>query len=58
MPHRKDIAEERAIARLREIIAMSDRDRDALPGSAVKHMKEALRIMVKRRKVSHPSEPA
>lgn len=54
MTHRKDAAEERAIALLREVVAISERDRDALPGSAVKHVKAAVRIMVKRRRRSQP----
>lgn len=50
MAHRKDKAEEQAIALLERVVAMSDADRDALPGSAVKHVKLALAIMRKRRK--------
>jgi hypothetical protein len=34
--HRKDKAEEQAIALLQRVVAMSEADRDALPGSAVK----------------------
>jgi hypothetical protein len=48
--HRKDTEEERAIALLDQIIAISERDRDALPGSAVKLVKDARRIMLKRRR--------
>jgi len=48
--HRKDTTEEQAIALLERVIALSDADRDALPGSAVKHVKLALAIMRKRRK--------
>jgi hypothetical protein len=48
--HRKDKAEEQAIALLERVVAMSEADRDALPGSAVKHVKVALAIMRKRRK--------
>ncbi len=50
MAHRKDKAEEQAIALLERVVAMSEADRDALPGSAVKHVKLALAIMRKRRK--------
>lgn len=49
MTHRKDIAEERAIVILQQIVDMDKQDRDCLPGSAVKHVKEALTIMRKRR---------
>jgi hypothetical protein len=48
--HRKDKAEEQAISLLERVVALSDADRDALPGSAVKHVKAALTIMRKRRK--------
>ena len=34
MTHRKDRAEEQAIALLERVVAMSEADRDALPGSA------------------------
>lgn len=50
MSHRKDKAEERAIRLLREVVTISEADRDALPGSAVKLVKGAIRIMVKRRR--------
>jgi len=52
--HRKDTAEEQAIALLERVIALSESDRDALPGSAVKHVKQAIAIMRKRRKQSAP----
>jgi hypothetical protein len=52
--HRKDTAEEQAIALLERVIALSGADRDALPGSAVKHVKQALSIMRKRRKQQAP----
>lgn len=42
--------EERAIALLSQVIEISNQDRDALPGSAVKKVKEALTIMRKRRR--------
>jgi hypothetical protein len=48
--HRKDTAEEQAIMLLTKVIEISERDRDALPGSAVKLVKAARRIMLKRRK--------
>jgi hypothetical protein len=50
MNHRKDTAEEQAIMLLTKVIEISERDRDALPGSAVKLVKAARRIMLKRRK--------
>lgn len=50
MTHRKDQAEERAIRLLEVVVGMDARDRDALPGSAVKHVKQALTIMRKRRR--------
>lgn len=50
MPKRKDINEERAIAILQQIIDIDKRDRDALPGSVVKLVKQAITIMKKRRK--------
>ena len=54
MTHRKDTAEEQAIALLQRVLALSEADRDALPGSAVKHVKLALGIMRKRRKQQSP----
>ena len=54
MTHRKDTAEEQAIALLERVIALSEADRDALPGSAVKHVKLAIGIMRKRRKQHTP----
>ena len=54
MPHRKDKAEEQAIALLERVVAMSEADRDALPGSAVKHVKLAIAIMRKRRRQQAP----
>lgn len=50
MTHRKDVEEERAIQLLSQVVAISERDRDALPGSVVKKVKEAIVIMKKRRK--------
>jgi hypothetical protein len=52
--HRKDTAEEQAIALLERVVALSEADRDALPGSAVKHVKLAIGIMRKRRKQQAP----
>jgi hypothetical protein len=52
--HRKDKAEEQAIALLQRVVAMSEADRDALPGSAVKHVKLAIAIMRKRRRQENP----
>lgn len=49
MTHRKDRDEERAIALLEQIIDIDRQDRDALSGEAVGHVKEALRILRKRR---------
>jgi hypothetical protein len=58
--HRKDKAEEQAIALLQRVVAMSEADRDALPGSAVRHVKLAIAIMRKRRRPQAPggSRPA
>jgi hypothetical protein len=60
--HRKDRAEEQAIALLQRVVAMSEADRDALPGSAVKRVKLAIAIMRKRRRQETPgvreSDPA
>jgi len=53
--HRKDQAEEQAIALLQRVVAMSEADRDALAGSAVKHVKLAIAIMRKRRRQQAPS---
>lgn len=53
MPKRKDIYEERAIAILSQITDLDKRDRDALPGSVVKLVKQAVRILKKRRKKKH-----
>lgn len=50
MPHRKDKAEEKAIAILQQVVDMDKQDRDCLPGSAVKHVKSAITIMKKRRR--------
>lgn len=49
MTKRKDIQEEWAIAHLQRIIDLDLRDRDALPGSVVKHVKEAIVILKRRR---------
>lgn len=50
MTHRKDTREEWAIKHLERIIQLDREDRDALPGSAVKHVKAAVTIMKKRRR--------
>lgn len=50
MTHRKDRDEEWAIRLLEQIVERDRADRDALPGSAVSHVKAALRIMRKRRR--------
>lgn len=50
MPKRQDSHEEWAIAMLDQIIALDRRNRDALPGSAVRHVKQAKAIMAKRRR--------
>ena len=52
--HRKDKAEEQAIPLLQRVVAMSEADRDALPGSAVRHVKLAIAIMRKRRRQEAP----
>ena len=49
-PKRHDRAEEWAIQRLQEIVDLDRANRDALPGSAVRHVKQAITIMKKRRK--------
>lgn len=50
MTHRKDEKEEQAIALLQQVIDMDRADRDALPGSVVKLVKQAQVVMKKRRK--------
>jgi hypothetical protein len=50
----EDKAEEQAIALLQRVVAMSEADRDALPGSAVRHVKLAIAIMRKRRRQEAP----
>ena len=50
MPKRKDVHEERAIQVLQELIDMDRQDRDALPGSVVKLVKQAQTILKKRRR--------
>ena len=50
MPHVKDKDEKWATALLEQIVARDRRDRDALPGSVVKRVKDALNILKKRRK--------
>ena len=48
VPHIKDIHELRALALLQQVIDMSNQDRDALPGSVVKKVKDAAKILKKR----------
>ncbi|MEE8112714.1 MAG: hypothetical protein V3T23_00015 [Nitrososphaerales archaeon] len=49
MPKRQDNHEERAIKLLEQIKEIDRQNRDALSGSAVKKVKEALIILKKRR---------
>jgi hypothetical protein len=49
MPKRQDTHEEQAIALLQILIDVDRVNRDALPGSAMKHVKAAQTIMKKRR---------
>ena len=57
---RSDLHEEWAIAYLQKVVDLSISERDALPGSVVDHVKDAIIIMKKRRggtrKPSRPSE--
>ena len=48
MPHKKDKDELWALALLERIIQRDREDRDALPGSAVKNVKDAAKIIKKR----------
>lgn len=48
MAHQKDEAEKWALALLSQIIACDRRDRDALPGEAIKLIKRARKILLKR----------
>lgn len=50
MSHRKDVQERLAIRLLEKILDLDRADRDALPGSAVKKVKEALKILRKLQK--------
>ncbi len=50
MPKRHDVHEERTIKLLEQIVKLSNDNRDALPGSVVKKVKESITIMKKRRK--------
>lgn len=45
MPHVKDKDELWALVLLQRIIDRDQQDRDALPGSAVRHVKDAARIL-------------
>ena len=48
--NRQDKHEERAIALLQQVVDLDRQNRDALSGSVVKKVKEALTILKKRRK--------
>jgi septum formation topological specificity factor MinE len=48
MPHVKDRDERWALERLEAIVARDREDRDALPGSVVQLVKDAVRILRKR----------
>jgi len=48
--HRKDKQERLAIVLLEKVVDLDRADRDALPGSAVKKVKEALKILRKLQK--------
>ena len=50
MTKRQDRHEEWAIAQLQKIVDLDRRHRDALSGSAVRKVKEAMTILKKRRK--------
>lgn len=50
MPKRQDTYEEWAIQILNKIMVLEASNRDALPGSAVKHVREAIKVLKKRRK--------
>lgn len=50
MTKRHDQVEERVICMLEEIVFIDRRSRDALSGAAVKKVKEALRILRRRRR--------
>ena len=46
----KDIPERLTLVLLQSIVKMDKEDRDALPGSVVKHVKEAIKILKKRQR--------
>jgi hypothetical protein len=50
MSHRKDDREEWVIYQLETIVMVDQRDRDAISGAAMAHIKKALTILRKRRK--------
>lgn len=50
MSKRHDVHEEAAISRLGALVDLDRANRDALPGSVVKKVKEALVILKKRRR--------
>lgn len=50
--HRSDTTEEYVIQELAQLITLSVQDRDCLPGSVVKLMKQAKTILCKRRRAA------
>jgi hypothetical protein len=56
MPHVKDRDELWALALLEKIVQRDREDRDALPGSAMAHIKAAVRIIRKRQQAKR-TEP-
>ena len=56
MGHVKDKDELWALALLEQIIQRDREDRDALPGSAVQHVKAAARIIKKRQEAKRSGE--
>jgi len=50
MSRGKRVAERQAVALLEKILEINKQDRDALPGSVVRYVKEALKNLLKRRK--------
>ncbi len=56
MPHVKDKDELWALALLQRIIDRDRQDRDALPGSVVRHVKDAARILRRRQAAKRKTE--
>ena len=54
MSHRNDGAERWALRLLNKIVDCDRRNRDALPGSVVSHVKQARRILIKLQKRKQP----